>query len=350
MPVPRSGPMADTFELGKLSALAGQLRDKPFLHEVFQAADAKAYEKLRYLAATPFFQWMPFGVVDGKRYGHYGGKDACQAGALMDSSNNKWLIAGNRGGKTVAGLMEDVADCLNLDVITKQPSERFQGSVNMWVVSATEETSVNVCERTLVEQVFGEDESGFLWNYVSDESKWSPRSGWAEHRLLFTNGSSIHFKFSTQKRNTFQGVRLHKCHHDEVQPREIYGECMARLADHHGKFLGTMTPVFDEKRGGIPWIYEELFLHQRAKGITFHRWSMLDNPHIPQDAKDRLMQQWDDDEIEARVHGMFVPMGVKLAFNAKLLRDMRSLCVKPRLKGELGIDELGGVTCTTRAA
>jgi len=334
-----------SFDLSKLASLAVQLRERPFLHEAFQAADAKAYEQIRHLATTPFFQWSPFGAIEGKRYGGYTGSDPCQAGALLDPSNNKWLIAGNRGGKTIAGLMEDVADCLGLDVVTKQKSKRFQGPIGMWIVSDTEETSVNVCERTLVDQVLGEDEAGFLWNYIDDSSKWSSRSGWAEHRLAFTNGSWIQFKFSTQKRNTFQGVRLHKVHHDEVQPREIYGECMARLADFHGKFLGTMTPVFDEKRGGIPWIYEELFLHQRSKGITFHRWSMLDNPYIPQDAKDRLLQQWDEDEIEARVHGMFVPMGVKLAFSSKLLREMRSLVCKPVMKGHLAMDEAGAVTC-----
>ena len=338
------------FDLSMLSKLATQLIARPELHEVFEAADSKSYEQIRSLALSPFFLWSPFGLINDKAYGGYRGQDACQAGALLDESNNKWFIAGNRGGKTIAGLMEDVADCLGLDVVTKQRSKRFEGPVYMWVVSDTEETSVNVCERTLVEQVLGEDESGFLWNFVDDASRYNARSGWADHRLMFTNGSWIHFKFSTQKRNTFQGVRLHKVHHDEVQPREIYGECMARLADYHGRFLGTMTPIFDEKRGGIPWIYEELFLQQQAKVITFHRWSMLDNPHIPEDAKQRLMQQWDEDEIEARVHGMFVPMGVKLAFSSKLLRHLRSMSVKPSLRGTLLMDDEGEVTCEMQAA
>ena len=108
--------------------------------------------------------------------------------------------------------------------------------------------------------------------------------------------------------------------------------------------MGTMTPIYDEKAGkGIPWIYEDLYLVRESKGINFHRWSMLENPYIPQEAKDRLINQWDEDEVDARVYGMFVPIGVKLAFPTKLIRSFKQDVVDPEEKAQLMYDEEGNI-------
>ena len=70
---------------------------------------------------------------------------------------------------------------------------------------------------------------------------------------------------------------------------------------------------------------------------------MLDNPYIPQEAKDRLMGQWDEDEVDARVYGMFVPIGVKLAFPTKLIRSFKPDIVEPDHKSQLMYDEEGNI-------
>ena len=335
--------------LEQIAELAAQLAAKPWAAAAAEEAYPTEYSQVVALVSAPFFKWQPFGLLDGVRYGGYRGTLPCQAGLLSSRHQNKWGIAGNRAGKTVCGLMEDVGDALGLSVLTKTRHHRpyLKPPVHIWVVTDTEETAINIVEATLVEQVLGDDETGFLWNYVAPTSKWTRESGWTNHLLQFTNKSTITFKFSTQKRKTFQGARLHKVHHDEVQPQDIYSECLARLADLDGYFLGTMTPIYDDTAGrGIPWIYEELYLQRESKNVEFHQWSLLDNPHIPDSAKERLQAHWNADEIEARVHGAFTPIGVKLAFPNSLIRQHRSKCWMPR-KGQIVLDEDGTVQFTT---
>lgn len=319
--------MAD-YDLNTVAEVAASLAEQPRLHEVYEAQFPDTYRQIISLLNSPFYQWYPFKDRNNEPNAQYG---FCHS-----HHKNKWCTAGNRGGKTISGLMEDVADCLMLDVITKRPSKRYRTPPQMWIVTDTEETAINVIERGIVSDVLGSDESGFLWNFIDDQASYSEKGGFSGHTIPWTNGASIQVKFSTQKRNTFQGRKLDKVHHDEVQPQDIYGECIARLADKNGYFLGTMTPIYDERRGGgIPWIYEELYLQRQKKNIEFHNWSMLDNPYIPQEAKERLLEQWDEDEIDARVYGQFVPLGVKLAFPTKLIRRMRDCSSNPRFSGDL---------------
>ena len=324
--------MSDFFQ--NVTELAKLLSENPALHNIFAEEKPKEYEMVLKMASSPFFQWKPFGVAEGS--------GTCQHGFLKSRSRNKWAITGNRCGKTESGLIEDVSDCLLIDSITRSRSFKYAKPIRMWAVSDTEETSINVLERILVDRILGTDESGFMWNFVSDASKYTARSGWANHQLEFTNGSFIQFKFSTQKRNTFQGTSLHKVHFDEVQPKDIYGECQARLADTNGYFIGTMTPIYDKTKG-IPWIYEDLYLRRDDKDLEFHTWSLLDNPYVDEAAKARLMREWDEDEIEARVYGAFVPMGVKLALPSTVMREIRTQ-LKEYVSGSLELLEDGTVS------
>jgi len=320
--------------LQNLAELAKVLEKNPNLHEVFATEKPTEYEMVLKMAQAPFFRWSPFGNREDE--------GTCQYGFLHSKSRNKWAITGNRCGKTESGLIEDIADCLMIDPITRSKSSRYGEPIRMWTVSDTEETSVNVLERIIVERILGNDESGFMWNFVHDECKYTAKSGWSSHQLRFTNDSWIQFKFSTQKRNTFQGTSLHKVHFDEVQPKDIYSECQARLADTNGYFIGTMTPIYDKTKG-IPWIYEDLYLQREDKGLEFHTWSLLDNPYVEEDAKRRMMREWDEDEIEARVYGAFVPMGVKLALPSSVMRKIREELSSP-ITGMLEMEENGEVS------
>tara|TARA_B100001250_G_scaffold200338_1_gene171773 strand:- start:446 stop:1483 length:1038 start_codon:yes stop_codon:yes gene_type:complete len=329
--------------------LAGVLNNKPELVPLIADSRPVAYENAVRVLQTPFFRFQPFGLWEGVHYGGYENvkdqgyepQNACQVGFLKDQSINKWATAGNRGGKSLLGAIEDTADALWIDPITKtfrKDGDRFSGDpLRIWVVSDTEETSVMDTERIYYDQVLGADESGVMWNMIDDSCSFTEKNGWSGHLLKFTNGSSIQFKFSTQKRKTFQGVRLHKVRLNEVQPKPIYSECTARLADFNGYLVGTMTPLDDK---GVPWIYEDLYIQRKQRNIAFHQWSMFDNPHIPRVSKDRLIEMWDEDEIEARAYGAFVPIGQKLAFSHSLIRDMRQTITAPQT-GLLSMNDQG---------
>ena len=282
-----------------------QLQTDPALEQHLYETRPQQLEQLRRFAKAPFFSTTFFDK---------------QINALAGREHIKLLNCGNRSGKTFVGLFEDVADCLLLDPLTMGPSWKFDEPISMWIITNTEDTAIRL-EELLVRYILGTDQSGAMWNFISDKSSYSEQSGFANHQILFTNNSRIEVKYSTQKRETFQMVSLHKVHMDEEQPQSIYEESRTRLVDKDGYFLLTFTPVYDKKRG-VSWAYKELYQPRLAKGVGCYQWSMLDNPYLPEAAKKRLIEEMDEDDKEVRVHGRFVPAGVSLAFGNKLQRQL----------------------------
>ena len=328
----KRGRLDCVMNLSHVAELTTLLKEAPDLAGVLEAENPKEFREYWRMAAIPAMQFEPF---SGR-----GGNEA-QVGSHKSKHHNKWDVCGNRTGKTLRGLNEDWCDLMLLDPMTKRESERFFDPFPMWIVSDTEETSIDIIEKTFAEEVLGLDEQGMGWQLVKDTTTWNRKAGFSDHLCEFTNGSSIRFKFSTQKRRTFQGTSLGKVHLDEEQPVDVYGECRTRLIDRHGFLLGTMTPIYERSKG-LSWVYEDLYLPRGEKDIEFHNWTLLDNPYISEQAKSDLMKEWEEDDIEARVFGMFVPMGVKLAFSGSLIRDMESRCVKGD-EGDISMNERGEI-------
>jgi phage terminase large subunit-like protein len=325
--------------LSEVSQLAQLLNGQPELAGILEAENPNEFREFWRMAAIPAMRFEPFEGVKGNK---------AQVGSHSSNHHNKWDVCGNRTGKTLRGLNEDWCDQMLLDPMTKGVSERFTEPFPMWIVSDTEETSIDIIEKTFAEEVLGLDEQGMGWQLVKDTTTWTRKAGFSDHMCEFNNGSSIRFKFSTQKRRTFQGASLGKTHLDEEQPYDVYGECRTRLVDRHGYLLGTMTPIYERSKG-ISWVYEELYLDRSNKDIEFHNWSLLDNPYITEKAKKALMQEWNEDDIEARVYGMFVPMGVKLAFSGALIREIEAGCVSG-IDGQIDMDERGEIVFSRDAA
>lgn len=318
----------------KLAVLAGELESKPWLREVFADAQPEAYEQVLQLASCPYFQWKPYGyTIDD---------NPCQLGWLEEWAHQAWLVAGNRTGKTVSTWIKFFSCMVGVDPLTRAPSNRFPQGVDGWIVSDTEDTSVDIIQRTLVREILGSDESGFLWNFVDDSCLWTESGGWKGGRFATTNGSRVTFKYSTQKRKTFQGTSRNIVWADEEQPKDIMEECFTRVLDCNGYIWGTLTPIYERLRG-IPWVYHDVYLHREEKGIPFHNWSLLHNPYIADEVKARLADQWDEDSREVRIHGMFVPMGIQLAFPMSMIRTMREGVKPPISTGHLRFTEEGKV-------
>jgi phage terminase large subunit-like protein len=320
----------------QLNELAVELQKKPYLHEFFSENQPEAYAQVAELIKCPFFQWTPFGkTIDD---------NPCQIGWLESLHRNKWLIAGNRAGKTVCASIQIMADCLGIDILTKGASKRFppdkiKRSLRSWVVSDTEDTSIDIVQKTIVNDILGQDEAGFLWNFIDDSCSYTEQGGFKNGVLSFTNDSSIRFKFSTQKRKTFQGTSLDIVWLDEEQPKDIYDECRARVIDSRGFIMGTLTPIYERLRG-IPWLYYDLYLQRHKKNVEFHNWSLLHNPYIEEEAKQELISEWDEDQREVRINGAFMPMGVTLAFPGTLLKQIREDVADP-VTGQIRFNEEG---------
>lgn len=308
-------------DIQQIAQLAKRIADYPELADHLAEQQGKGFEQVLRFAKCPFMGFQPYGSLEAPY--------TCQVAPSMSDSRIRACIAGNRSGKSIWGFNEDVHDCIGLDVITKGPSRRFEPPIEIWVVSDTEETSINIAQRTIAEDILGTDTSSMAWELVDDSVKYRATNGFTNNTLAFKNGSTIGFKFSSQGRNSFQGTKKHKVHLDEEQPKDIYSECYARTIDFEGQILITMTPIFDKNKG-MSWMYEDLYVPREDKEIAFFNWSIFDNPYLTERAKKELMSQWDEDELDARAHGMFTPIGMRLAFKRDIIRQQR-LNVSPKL-------------------
>ena len=317
--------------LSTLLQLGQDLAKNPWKAELMADVAPESVEAVHQLAQVPLFVWVPFG--------DWPPNPTCQVAWLADDARNKWGVTGNRCGKSVMAMVEDCFDCLLLDPLTRQPSHRYSKPIDMWIVSDTEETSIQIIQRGIAE-LMG-DQGGMGWGLIDDSTKYDERSGFRDDALIWANGSRLGFKYSSQSRRAFQGVALDKVHLDEEPPQDIYQECYARTIDRAGRITGTFTPVYD-KRKGLSWIYDELYLQREEKGVHFHNWSIFDNPHLSKSAVDELVSQWADDEKDVRAFGVFTPMGVRPAIPVKLIRKLREKVASPQL-GYLQMDEDGEV-------
>jgi len=316
--------VAETADFADIAELAQRLEKEPKLAEMLAEANPKGFEQVLKVAQFPLVRWQPFGfTID---------ENPCQIGFCQSKYRQRWATAGNRGGKTEMALMEDAADCLGVDVISKRKSGRFKPPVDIWVVSDTEPTSIEIVQRTFAEQVLGPSKLSYGWELVTDDTHYSPKGGFRNNYVGFTNGSRIDFKYSSAGRESFQGTKVHKVHFDEVPPKDVYSEAYARTIDREGQIIGTCTPIFSRTHG-IPWIFQELYVPREKKHIDFHSWSLFHNPHLTDSAKQALTEQWDADEMDARAYGMFTPMGMKLAFDRDLVRALRANSKGPQMIG-----------------
>jgi len=316
-----------SFDFSAIVGLAAQLAQDPTAAALLAQHHPKQLEQVLRVAEFPLVRFVPFGQGEPPQH---------QVAFCAGRARERWAVCGNRAGKTILGLMEDVADCLGINLVTKGPTRRFDPPIEIWVVSETEETSIEIAQRTVAEEILGGDLTSYGWELVRDETHYTPKGGFRNNNLTFTNGSRIDFKYSSAGRGSFQGTKKHKIHLDEAQPKDVYSECLARTIDYGGQMIGTMTPIYD-KNHGLPWIFQELYVQRERKKIEFYNWSLFDNPHLSAAAKETLVHSWDEDEMEARAYGMFTPMGVSLAFDRKAMRSWRHGCTAGR-EGDLQID------------
>lgn len=197
---------------------------------------------------------------------------------------------GNRAGKTVAGVVEDVK----------------------WL-TGTHETHSRLYPPPIRGRVAGVDfDRGVDLVLIPEFKKWMPpeylidgkweKSYHKGTRLLtLTNGSTCEFMSYDQDIDKFAGTSRHFVHFDEEPPKAIFTECLARLIDTDGKWWMTMTPLID-----FSWTADDLYEPVKAgliDFITLFEASTHDNVHIKSEAIEKLTFIMDEDERNARTSG-----------------------------------------------
>ena len=131
----------------------------------------------------------------------------------------------------------------------------------------------------------------------------------ADFQIFGSDGSVITGKSADSGRDKFQGASVDLVWIDEEPEVEIFDECYQRTVDCGGRLLVTLTPLKDISSGvRTPWVHD--LVEASAAGqrdITTVSLSVLDNPIISAEEKQKLIEKWaGHPEERARLYGEFI--------------------------------------------
>jgi len=210
----------------------------------------------------------------------------------------KAFLGGNRSGKTTAGILDDLIQCVDPDWVPEHLSafKRWMPPFKCRIVTPDfTSTMEGVVFEKLREWTPKEQLTGKTWEKAYDKQM---------RMLTFKNGSWLQFMTFEQDLDKFGGADLHRVHYDEEPPRQIRQECQFRLIDHDGDELFTMTPLH-----GMSWMYDEIYEPWERgdlKDATVVLVDMDDNPFLNEAAKQRVLEGLSREERAARKQGRFV--------------------------------------------
>ncbi len=244
------------------------------------------------------------------------------------------FLAGNRTGKTFCGCVEDA-----MHLIGYYPDwwigKRFNHPVTMWVASENYEITRNVLQKTLLGDY--SDNGGFKnglipQGFIVKKAMLAGVNGAVDYvQVQHKSGgiSTLYFKSYKQGREKFQAARCHFIHLDEEPPKDIYTECVMRLANVDGMGQGglilTMTPLKgytemmahfleysspkeNDKVMSLSDLVDSEMIRAEPetvrKGRFYIHASWDDNPHLSDETKAQLRASLKPHELEAREKGI----------------------------------------------
>jgi phage terminase large subunit-like protein len=132
----------------------------------------------------------------------------------------------------------------------------------------------------------------------------------SDFQIFFENGSTITGKSADSGREKFQGSSVDLVWIDEEPDAEIFDEAYQRTVDCAGKILLTLTPLTDIASSvRTPWVFNLYadWKSKKTKDVKFVKLSVLDNPYVPEEEKEKLKEKWHGHpEEQARLYGDFV--------------------------------------------
>lgn len=216
------------------------------------------------------------------------------------TAHQKLFIGGNRSGKTVAGITEDLWWVTRRHPHRRIPSDTIiRGRV---LGDGFEKGTINeVLIPTMKRWVIPSDLINGSW-----EDSWNR----SDQTLTFANDSFIEFKSYAQDLQRHAGTSRHFIHFDEEPPQSIFVESLLRLVDTAGSWWMTMTPL-----NGMNWVYDVLYepgMRGDIKDLLVVQVSTMDNPYITDDALSILLGTVDETDKQQRLHGQFADRGGKV--------------------------------------
>lgn len=203
-------------------------------------------------------------------------------------------IGGNRSGKTVGGIVEDVWWLLGQHPNIPTPEPPVRGRI------------VTVSYTEGVKQIIIPEIAKWLPPSALINGSWEDSYNNQDRQLTLDNGSTVELMSYDQKLEKFAGTSRHFTHFDEEPPKSIFDECRMRLLDTAGSWWLTMTPV-----EGMTWVYDQLYLPGKKgrDNIQVIEIDTSENPYISSVEIETVLEGLDQAERKARKEGKFVQLG-----------------------------------------
>lgn len=203
-------------------------------------------------------------------------------------------IGGNRSGKTVGGIVEDIWRLRGSHPY--QPVKPYPIIGRIVTVSLAEGIEM-IIKPEIKKWILPSDLINGSWEDSYDKQL---------KTLTLANGSSVELMTYEQDLEKFAGTARDFVHFDEEPPKAIFTECKARLVSTAGNWYMTMTPV-----EGMTWIYDDIYV-PGLKGdprIDIVNVDITENPYLDEEEVDSFLSGLDKDEVAARKSGKFVQIG-----------------------------------------
>lgn len=228
-------------------------------------------------------------------------------------------IGGNRSGKSVGGIVEDIWWLTGTHPYRPTPKGQIRGRI--------------VCVDFI--QGIGKIIVPMLQQWIPKSAlingSWTDSYSKESRTLTLANGSFVELMTYEQDLASFAGTSRHFVHFDEEPPQDIFTECLLRLVDTNGSWWMTMTPV-----EGMSWIYDQIYLVGKRGDnhrVAVIEVDMMENPYLTQEGIDNAVSLMSSEDKEARLHGKFIQIG-GLVYK-KFDPDIH---VIPSWKPQLGMD------------
>lgn len=210
-------------------------------------------------------------------------------------ARKKLYIGGNRSGKTVGGIVEDIWWLTGTHPYRETPRPPVMGRLvcvdfpNGWE---------KIVKPVLMQWI---PPSALINGSWLDS--WNGRT----RTLTLANGSFLEIMSYDQEVEAFAGASRDFTHFDEEPPKEVFTECRARLIDRAGSYWITMTPV-----EGWSWVADDIYEPAIAGTLDNSlviEIDMTENPYLSPNEIEDFLAGLDENEVKARKQGKFVQMG-----------------------------------------
>src|SRR6266487_2014573 len=222
-----------------------------------------------------------------------------QSDFLLSDARWKWFLGGNRGGKTITCIVDDLVQALDRDALPEHllPYKHKEPPFK-WRICAMDFDQI--------ELIIYEEIKRWCPPAQLDGGTWKNAYNRERRTLRFKNGSLCQFKTYEQPAFNHGGASLDRVHFDEEPPEDIYKENRIRVIDNDGDIIIAMTPVH-----GMTWMYDKFFEPWQKKQLVNSFVQLVDiddNPHLSRDAKNAALAEYSEEEREARKTGRFIAL------------------------------------------